>query len=79
MDLGDEYQPVLDYMEDNYIGRLRGRSRHTATFPIHFWNMTPRVKNNMHRTNNNIEAWHRKLNCISMYSSKLMDIYGKIN
>ena len=25
--------------------------------------MTARVKNNMHRTNNNIEAWHGKLNC----------------
>ncbi|CAF0898009.1 unnamed protein product [Adineta steineri] len=61
--LDDEYQIVLDYIEDNYIGRLRGRSRRVATFPIHFWNMTERVKNNMHRTNNNIEAWHRKLNC----------------
>jgi hypothetical protein len=61
--LGDEYQQVLDYMEDNYIGRLRGRSRRAATFPINFWNMAARVKNNMHRTNNNIEAWHRKLNC----------------
>ena len=64
MDLGDEYQPVLDYVEDNYNGRLRRRSRRTATFPIHFWNTTARVKNNMHRTNNNIEAWHRKLNCV---------------
>ncbi|CAF0954419.1 unnamed protein product [Adineta steineri] len=61
--LDDEYQIVLDYIEDNYIGRLRGRSRRVATFPVHFWNMTERVKNNMHRTNNNIEAWHRKLNC----------------
>ncbi|CAM4798470.1 unnamed protein product [Rotaria magnacalcarata] len=61
--LGDEYQSILDYMEDNYIGRLRGRSRRAATFPIIFWNMAARVKNNMHRTNNNIEAWHRKLNC----------------
>ncbi|CAF3470781.1 unnamed protein product [Rotaria socialis] len=61
--LGDEYQSILDYMEDNYIGRLRGRSRRAATFPIIFWNMAARVKNNMYRTNNNIEAWHRKLNC----------------
>ena len=63
MDLGDEYQPVLDYVEDNYICRLRGRSRRTATFPIHFWNMTARVKDYMNRTNNNLEVWHRKLNC----------------
>jgi len=43
--------------------KCRGRSRRAATFPISFWNMTARVKNNMHHTNNNIEAWHRKLNC----------------
>ncbi|CAF4353233.1 unnamed protein product, partial [Rotaria magnacalcarata] len=38
-DLGDEYQEVLDCIEDNYIGRARGWSRRPATFPIHFWNM----------------------------------------
>ena len=53
---GDKYQQVLDYMENNYIGRFRGRSRRAATFPISFWNVVGRVKNNMRRTNNNIEA-----------------------
>ena len=55
-EFGDEYQQVLDYMEDTYIGRLRGRSRRAAMFPISFWNMAERVKNNMHRTNNHIEV-----------------------
>ena len=32
-------------------------------FPVNIWNMNARVKNNLHRTNNNLEAWHRKLNC----------------
>ena len=50
-------------MEDNYIGRLCGCSRRTATFPIRFRNMAARVKNNMHRTNNNVKVWHRKSNC----------------
>ena len=62
-ELGEEYQEILDYFEDNYIGRLRGRFRRLATFPINIWNMNARVKNNLHRTNNNLEAWHRKLNC----------------
>ena len=62
-DLDDGFQQILDYFEDNYIGRLRGRSRRAAMFPINLWNMAARVKNNMHRTNNKIEAWHRKLNC----------------
>jgi hypothetical protein len=26
-------------------------------------NMVTRVKNDLHRTNNNVEGWHRKLNC----------------
>ena len=61
--LGDEYQEILDYIEDNYIGRVRGTSRREALFSINFWNMVVRVKNGMHRTNNNVEAKHRKLNC----------------
>jgi len=62
-DLGDEYQQILGYYEGTYIGRLCGRSRQTTIFPINLWNMTAPVKNNMHSTNNNVEAWHRKLNC----------------
>ncbi|CAM4775069.1 unnamed protein product [Rotaria magnacalcarata] len=60
--LDDNYQQILDYIEDNYIERRRGRTRRQAPYPIDFWNMMERVKNNMHRTNNNIEGWHRKLN-----------------
>ena len=63
-DLGEEYQEIHDYFEDDYISQLRGRSRRSATFPINIWNLTVRVKNNIHRANNNVEAWHQKLNCI---------------
>ena len=58
----DNYQEILDYIEDNYIGRMRGCIRRQAYYPIDFWNMVERVKNNMHRVNNNIEGCHRKLN-----------------
>ncbi|CAF4615362.1 unnamed protein product, partial [Didymodactylos carnosus] len=60
---GDDYQPILDYIEDTYIGRVRGSTRRDPMFPIPFWNMHDRVLNNQHRTNNKVEAWHRKLNC----------------
>ena len=60
--LDDNYQDILDYIEDNYIGRMRGRTRSQAPYPIDFWNRVECVKNNMHCTNNNIEDWHRKLN-----------------
>ena len=57
-ELGEEYQEIIGYFEDNYIGRVRGRFRRSATFPINIWNMNTRVKNNLHRTNNNLEALH---------------------
>ena len=55
--LDDNYQQILDYIEDNYIGRMRGRTQRQAPYPVDFWNMVERVKNNMYRTNNNIEGW----------------------
>ncbi|CAF0833077.1 unnamed protein product [Rotaria sordida] len=61
--LDDNYQQILDYIEDNYIGRLRGHTRRQPPYPIHFWNMVTRVKNDLHRTNNHVEGWHQKLNC----------------
>ncbi|CAF1313003.1 unnamed protein product, partial [Didymodactylos carnosus] len=60
---GDDYPPILDYIEDTYIGRVGGSTRREPMFPVRFWNMHNRVLNNQHRTNNKIEAWHRKLNC----------------
>ncbi|CAF2887331.1 unnamed protein product [Rotaria sp. Silwood2] len=61
--LDDDYQQILDYIEDNYIGRIRGRTRRQPSYPIEFWNMVARVKLDTHRTNNHVEGWHRKLNC----------------
>ncbi|CAF3304227.1 unnamed protein product [Rotaria sp. Silwood2] len=58
-----DYQQLLDYIGDNYIGRLRGRTRRQVSYPIDFWNIVTRVKSDLHRTNNNFEGWHRKLNC----------------
>ncbi|CAF3415110.1 unnamed protein product [Rotaria socialis] len=58
--LDDNYQQILDYIEGNYIGRRRGRIRRQAPYPIDFWGMMERVKNNMHRSNNNVEGWYRE-------------------
>ena len=54
---------VLDYFEDNYIGRLqRGRPRGIPTFPISIWNMFDRTDEELPRTNNHIEGWHNRFN-----------------
>ncbi|CAF1038942.1 unnamed protein product [Rotaria magnacalcarata] len=75
-DLGDEYQEIFHYIEDNYIGRARGRSRWPATFPIHFWNMATRVKNNMQLNKQFDGSMAQKVELlIPMYAPKLMDVY----
>ncbi len=52
---------VLDYFEDNYIGRQRrGRPRAPPTFAISLWNMVDRTQVGLPRTNNHIEGWHNR-------------------
>ena len=63
---------VLDYFEDNYIGRQRrGRPRAIPPFPIELWNMFDRTQEELPRTNNSIEGWHHRfsLNCDGMHPS----------
>lgn len=57
-------EPLLDYFEDNYIGRRRPTGRATPRFPIDLWNMRERTLAGAMRTNNNAEAWHRRLNSV---------------
>lgn len=55
-----EAEQILDYFEDTYIGRFRRNGpRRAATFPINIWNMYARTNDEIPRTNNNIEGWHR--------------------
>ena len=53
--------PVLDYFEDNYIGRKRRRVRANSPFAHAVWNVHERAEQELPRTNNNIEGWHRRL------------------
>uniref|UniRef100_A0A915JD42 Uncharacterized protein n=1 Tax=Romanomermis culicivorax TaxID=13658 RepID=A0A915JD42_ROMCU len=48
---------MLDYFEDNYIGRLRQNGRHDPTFPLPLWNCHQMVIDRLPRTNNNIEVF----------------------
>ena len=51
---------LLDYFEDTYIGRLRRNGqRGDPTFAQVIWNMHTRARNELPRTNNNVEGWHR--------------------
>ncbi|KAL4091278.1 hypothetical protein QTP88_025991 [Uroleucon formosanum] len=63
-DLPECLQPLLDWFEDNYVGKVNrnGRGRRTALFPPHIWNLHQRVLNGQDRTNNHAEAANRRLN-----------------
>ena len=53
------FDNVLDYIEDNHIGRARrGRARAQPKFPIRLWNVVSRTEMDLPRTNNNVEGWH---------------------
>lgn len=57
-----ELNPILDWLEDNYIGRLnRDGTRRTARFPPDIWSVYERTLNDDPRTNNHAEAAHRRL------------------
>ena len=57
-------EPLLDYFEDNYIGRRKPNGRATPRFPVELWNMFNRTMNDSMRTNNQAEAWHRRFNSV---------------
>ena len=50
----------LQYFEDTYIGRYRRNvPRHPPLFTINLWNMFNRTDDELPRTNNSVEGWHR--------------------
>nr|CAD7427422.1 unnamed protein product [Timema monikensis] len=62
-ELPDNLQPLIDWFEDNYIGRRnrRGVGRRVALFPPNMWFLYTRVLNGTDRTNNHTEAAHLRL------------------
>lgn len=55
-----EAQPVLDYFEDNWIGRPQRRNRRRAPrFQHSLWNCYDSVSTGLPKTNNALEGWHR--------------------
>ena len=58
--LPHETYMLQDYFEDTFLGRpCRGGRRREPVFPMHLWNMYNRTKEELPRTNNSLEGWHR--------------------
>jgi hypothetical protein len=53
---------LVDYFEDNFIGRKRTNRRAEPRFPIEIWNQYRRVLNKLPRSNNSVEGWHNAFN-----------------
>ncbi|CAF4702059.1 unnamed protein product [Rotaria socialis] len=55
--LGDDFQSMLDYFEDTYIGRFHANgSRAKPLFNFEYWNVYERTKTHQMRTNSSAEA-----------------------
>ena len=52
----DELQPVLDYFEDNFIGRIRRRGSGKPRYDC--WNLFQTAVEGLSRSNNGQEGWH---------------------
>ena len=63
--VGNE-QLILDYFETNYIGEYRRGRRRAPLFPHSMWNIHRRVVDDLPRTNNLLEGWHKQFSCSMM-------------
>ena len=68
----------MDYFEDTYIGRRRPNRRATPRFPIDLWNMHFRTINELMRTNNQAEVWHRRLKSLFNVNTHLFGFLFKV-
>uniref|UniRef100_A0A914GTC2 MULE transposase domain-containing protein n=1 Tax=Globodera rostochiensis TaxID=31243 RepID=A0A914GTC2_GLORO len=60
--LPDQFQPVLDWFVDNYVGQLRNNgTRRQPLFELEEWSVHLRTLEGADRTNNFCEAFHRRL------------------
>ena len=48
--------PVLDYWEDNFIGKRRCNRRAQLRFAATVWNVRERVEDSLPKTNNSVEG-----------------------
>ncbi len=59
----------IDYYEDNYIGhRIRNNRGRPPRFSISMWNIYARLDQQLPRTNNSSESWHKAIQVILIHN-----------
>lgn len=66
--VNESLRPVLDYVEDNYIGRRTREGRRRPLFPHEWWNVYERTLRGDARTNNAVEGSHNRFKTELGYS-----------
>lgn len=54
-----EAESVINYFEDTWIGRPNRKQRKPPQYPYELWNLYQTVLDDLPRTNNSVEGWHR--------------------
>ncbi|KAF0989109.1 hypothetical protein HZS_1750 [Henneguya salminicola] len=77
----DQIIEIFKYFEDNLIGRLHRNIRQQPLFAINIWNQFTRIAENISRTNNVVEEWHRGFSALVSVSHliilKILEILKK--
>lgn len=69
---------IFNFFENNYVlGKKNRKERSPVPYPPTFWSVGSLVDDNLPRTQNTVEAWHRRLN--SVISRSHIGCYKLIN
>lgn len=87
-----EATQIAGYFHKTYIGLNQpGSNVGRPLFQIKFWNVNDRTRNNEHRTNNQVEGWHRRFQsvlscgnpgfftCVKALKREQMNTINKVN
>lgn len=79
-DAPDDFIPILDYFEQNYVLGRPGRGRRKAVpprYPAKMWNQHEAALDGSHKTNNVSEGWHNRFRLV--VGKHHPDLYSALN
>ena len=71
----EQLDPIIDYFENNYRGVMHRRGRRRPRFPLELWNLNNRVEEEIPKTNNHVEAYHRHLQAAILHFIPIFGLF----